>query len=286
MTLVAVTGGAGRIGRAVLTDLSAHGYRTLSVDVAPARGMGTDYRRADLREMWQAMDALDGADMVIHLAAVGRPETRTLHPILAEQATFAANTLSMYNLLHAGLAHGITRIVWASSETVLGPPFEKTRPAYLPLDDEHPVRPETSYALSKVIGEELAAHVARQGPITVIGLRFSVIMDDSDYAALMRYRENPRLGRWNLWAYTDIRDAVTSCRLALEADVSGADSVLVCATDTLMDRPTAELVQQFLPGTEAVRSLRNYESLQDSGRAADLIKYSPRHSWRDYPPAT
>jgi nucleoside-diphosphate-sugar epimerase len=281
MTLVAVTGGAGRLGKAVLEDLSAHGYRTLSIDTVPPRGMGASYRRADLREQWQAVDALDAADMVVHLAAVGVPETHTVYPLLAEQATFAANTLSMYNVLRAALAHGIQRVVWASSETVLGAPFTKSSPAYLPVDDQHPMRPETSYALSKAIGEELAGHVAMQDPITIIGLRFSVIMNDADYAAMLpRYWENPGLGRWNLWSYTDIRDAVMSCRLALQADLSGADSVLVCAPDTLMNRPTAELAAQFLPGIEAARSLRDYESLQHSGRAARLIGYSPSHSWR------
>lgn len=282
MTLVAVTGGAGRVGRAVLEELSAHGYRTLCIDVAPARGMGANYRRADLRELWQATDALDAADMVLHLAAVGVPETHTLHPLLAEQATFATNTLSMYNVFRAAVAHGIQRVVWASSETVLGPPFKTSDPAYLPIDDRHPIRPETSYALSKAMGEELAGHMARQDRITIIGLRFSVIMNDADYAALSRYWKNPELGRWNLWSYTDIRDAATSCRLALEADFGGADSVLVCAPDTLMNRPTDELARQFLPGIKVGRPLGPHESLQHSGGAARLIGYHPSHSWRGH----
>lgn len=282
MTLVAVTGGAGRVGKAVLEELSAHGYQTMSIDVAPARGMGVNYRRADLRELWQAMDALDAADMVVHLAAVGVPETHTLHPLLAEQATFAINTLSMYNVLRAAVAHGIQRVVWASSETVLGPPYKKSDPAYLPVDDRHPVRPETSYALSKAIGEELAGHVARQDRITIIGLRFSVIMNDSDYAALPLHWADPGLGRWNLWSYTDIRDAATSCRLALEAHLGGAASVLISAPDTLMDRPTSELARQFLPGIKLEKSLGPHESLQHNGEAKRLIGYHASHSWQSH----
>lgn len=282
MTLVAVTGGAGRIGRAVRDELSAHGYRSLCVDMAPARGMGADYRRSDLRELWQAMDALDGADMVVHLAAVGVPETHTRHALLAEQATFATNMLSTYNLFQAAVAQGIQRVVWASSETVLGPPFKLGGPDYLPIDDRHPVRPETSYALSKAMGEELARHVARQAGMTIVGLRFSVVMDDADYAALPRYWEDPGQGRWNLWSYTDIRDVATSCRLALEADLGGAESLLISAPDTLMDRPTSELASEFLAGITVERPLGPHESLQHCGRAARLIGYRPSHAWRDH----
>lgn len=269
------------MGRAVLADLAEHGYQALPVDMAPARGMATGYRRADLRELWQAMDALDGADMVVHLAAVGVPQTHTLHPLLAEQATFAANMLSAYNVLQAALAHGIPRVVWASSETVLGPPFTRSSPAYLPLNDSHPVRPETSYALSKAMTEDLARLVTSTARLTVIGLRFSVVMDDSEYALLHRHWRDPELGRWNLWSYTDIRDAAASCRLALEAPCSGAASVLVCAPDTTMDRPTEELVRQFLPGTEITKALGRFESLQSSDGAARLIGFRPVHSWRD-----
>jgi nucleoside-diphosphate-sugar epimerase len=282
MTLVAVTGGAGRIGRAVRDELSAHGYQSLCVDMAPARGMGADYRRSDLRELWQAMDALDGADMVVHLAAVGVPETHTRHALLAEQATFATNMLSTYNLFQAAVAHGIQRVVWASSETVLGPPFTLSDPDYLPIDDRHPVRPETSYALSKAMGEELARHVARQAGMTIVGLRFSVVMDEADYAALPRYWADPGQGRWNLWSYTDIRDVATSCRLALEADLSGAESLLISAPDTLMDRPTSELASEFLAGITLERPLGVHESLQHCGRAARLIGYRPGHAWRDH----
>ena len=280
MTLIAVTGGLGRLGKAVLAELSAHGYQTRCVDVAPARGVSADYRRSDLRELWQALDALDGADMVVHLAAVGVPETHTLHPLLAAQATFAANTLSTYNVFQAAVARGIQRVVWASSETVLGPPFRASEPAYLPVDDQHPKRPETSYAHSKAVGEDMARYISGQTGITIIGLRFSVIMDDADYGGLPRHWDDPLLSRWNLWSYTDIRDAAASLRLALAADLDGAESMLVCAPDTLMDRPTSELASQFLPSIPVKRALGQYESLQHSGKAAELIGYQPRHRWR------
>jgi nucleoside-diphosphate-sugar epimerase len=281
MTLIGVTGGMGRIGRAVRAELSAHGYRTICIDTAPSRGMGADYRRADLRELWQTMDALDTAEMVIHLAAVGVPEPPTRYPLLAEQATFAANMISIYNVFRAGVELGIPRIVWASSETVLGPPFKTSEPDFLPLDDRHPVRPETSYALSKAMAEELARHVVRQAKISIVGLRFSVVMDETDYELLPRYWDNPEIGRWNLWSYTDIRDVAASCRVALEAGVNGAESLLISAPDTLMNRPTSELISEYLPGVKVARPIDLHESLQCPARAAQMIGYRPNHSWRD-----
>jgi nucleoside-diphosphate-sugar epimerase len=281
--LVAVTGGCGKIGRAVLAELASSGYQTLCVDVGPTRGQGPRYRRADLREAWQALDALDGADAVVHLAGVGVPDSHTNHPLLAEQATFSANAVSTYNVLRAALAVGARRVVWASSETVLGPPFESGAPEYVPLDDDHPVQPETSYALSKAVGEDLSRHLARGPGLTVVGLRFSLVMDEGDYPLLHRYREDPGVGRWNLWSYVDLRDVAWSCRLALEADIQGAETVLIAAADTLMDRPTADLLEVTMPEVPVKRPLGAYESLLCSERARRLLGYRPRHSWRAPP---
>jgi nucleoside-diphosphate-sugar epimerase len=279
--LVAVTGGLGRIGRAVLAELAATGYETLCVDVGPVRGQGPGYRRADLRELWQVLDALDGVDAVVHLAGVGVPESHTNHPLLAEQATFAANTVSTYNVLRAAAAVGATRVVWASSETVLGAPFVVQAPAYLPLDDDHPTCPETSYALSKAVGEDLARHFTRASGLSVVGLRFSVVMDEGDYPLLRRYWQDPGIGRWNLWSYVDLRDVAWSCRLALEADVQGAAAVLIAAADTLMTHPTADLLKATMPEVPVKRRLGRYESLINSEQARHLLRYDPRYSWRE-----
>jgi nucleoside-diphosphate-sugar epimerase len=282
MTRVAVTGGLGRIGRAVQEELNAHGYHTLCIDLAPPRKAGgLDYRRADLREFWQTLDALDGTEMVVHLAAVGMPESHTTHPLLADQHIFATNILSMYNVFWAIAARGLRRVVWASSETVLGAPYRVGQPKYVPLDDQHLMQPETSYAVSKAIGEELAEHVVRQVGLTVIGLRFSVIMDDEDYVTLPDRWADPTRGRWNLWSYTDLRDAATSCRLALEADLSGARAFMVTAADTVMDRQTAELLRDFLPDIRQNSSIEGHQSLQSSAGAGNMLGYRPRYSWRE-----
>jgi nucleoside-diphosphate-sugar epimerase len=77
--------------------------------------------------------------------------------------TFKVNTVSTYNLFEAVRKLGIKNVVWASSETLLGIPFD-VPPPYLPVDEEYPARPETSYSLSKLLGEELAKQYCRWDP--------------------------------------------------------------------------------------------------------------------------
>lgn len=113
MTRVAVTGGgsAEPCKRNSTHMVTTHCASTRLHPVEP----GADYRRADLREFWQTLDTLDGTEMVVHLVAVGMPESHTTHPLLADQHTFAANVLSTYNVFWAAAARGLRRVVWARS---------------------------------------------------------------------------------------------------------------------------------------------------------------------------
>jgi nucleoside-diphosphate-sugar epimerase len=279
---VGVTGGSGRIGTAVRADLAANGHEVRCIDIWPTQGgQGARFRRADLTEYWQALDALDGLDAVVHLAAVGVPERRTEHYRLADQATFAANTVGAYNVFQAASIAGVSRVVWTSSETVLGPPFTRSSPQYLPMDDEHPLRPETSYATSKAVGEELARYAAHNGALSVVCLRLSLVMDGREYADLPCYWDDPPAGRWNLWSYVDLCDVVATCRHALTADLEGSVTCLVAAPDTVMDQPTAELVASMMPDAVLRRPLTGYQSLFNTDKLARVLGYRPCHSWRD-----
>ena len=91
--------------------------------------------------------------------------------------------------------------MWASSETTLGLPFD-TPPDYAPVDEKH-MRPETSYALSKVVGEEMARAFHRWSGIPIMGLRFSNVMVRSDYERFAGWQDDPHARKWNLWGYVD-----------------------------------------------------------------------------------
>jgi nucleoside-diphosphate-sugar epimerase len=272
---VVVTGGAGKAGRAVVAELVAHGVDVLSVDLVRWAELDREQLVADLTEFGQAVDALRGADAVVHLAAIPAPGLRP------DELTFRINTTSTYNVFSAAPLLGLRRVVWASSETVLGLPFDRERPAYAPIDEEHPLYPESSYSLSKVISEELGRQFNRTTGIPYFGLRFSNVMEPDDYERFPGYWDDPNLRRWNLWGYVDARDVAQACRLALESDRGGADAFIVAAADTVMNRSSAGLLAEVYPGVELRGELGEFETLLSNGKARRLLGYEPAFSWRD-----
>src|SRR5919198_2556707 len=155
MTHVIVTGGSGKLGRACVRDLLEHGYEVTNIDLVPPREDRCPHVRADLTDFGQALEVLAGvderpaADAVVHLAAIPAPG------LVPNAEVFRVNTLSTYNVFEAARRLGIKDVVWASSETVLGLPFD-TPPPYIPVDEAYPGRPESTYSLSKLLGEAMA----------------------------------------------------------------------------------------------------------------------------------
>ena len=146
---IVVTGGSGKAGRWVVRDLRERGHDVLNVDLVRDAGPHGTTLAVDLTDLGQCHDVIAGADAVVHLAAIPAPELRP------EGETFRNNILSTYNVFSAAAAHRVSRLVWASSETVLGLPFD-TPPLFAPIDETIEPRPETSYALAKLLGEEMA----------------------------------------------------------------------------------------------------------------------------------
>src|SRR2546421_7329037 len=238
MSRVVVTGGAGKAGRAVVRELVEHGREVLSVDLVRDPDLPCEQLVADLTEYGQAVDALKGAESVVHLAAIPAPGLKP------DELTFRVNVTSTYNVFAAAPLLGLRRVVWASSETVLGLPFEREHPRYAPIDEDHAPFPESSYSLSKVAGEALAQQFARWTGIAYVGLRFSNVMEPHDYARFPGFWDDAQLRRWNLWGYVDARDVAQACRLALDAEISGAEVFIIAAGDTVMNRPNAELMAE------------------------------------------
>jgi nucleoside-diphosphate-sugar epimerase len=188
-------------------------------------------------------------------------------------------------------------VVWASSETVLGLPFgregarnlldpaatpgHRAEPDYVPIDENHPLRPHSSYSLSKVLGEEMARQFSRWTGIPFIGLRFSAIREPAEYAAFSETWRDPRLGAWNVWGYVDARDVAQACRLALSADVSGAEVFIIAAADTVMDRPNAALMAECFPSVAIREATGEHDTLLAINKARRILGYAPAHSWRD-----
>jgi nucleoside-diphosphate-sugar epimerase len=275
----------------VVRELAEHGYDVAATDVAAAaQGAGQDQLsdqlgigvlRADLTDYGQAVEALAGAEAVVHLANIPAPEICT--PVV----TFNENMTMNFNVFMAAAQLKLSRVVWASSETTLGLPFE-VPPRYAPVDEDHYPVPTSTYALSKVASETAAGHIAQWSGIPFVALRFSNILGPADYQEFPAYWADPDRRKWNLWGYIDVRDAAAACRLALEAPadaVAGSPAFIIAAADTVMNRPSAQLLAEVFPGVRARRELGESETLLAIDRARQALGFEPRHSWRDHLPA-
>ncbi|MFF5288600.1 NAD-dependent epimerase/dehydratase family protein [Paractinoplanes globisporus] len=275
---IAVTGGTGKLGRAVVASLREDGDEVINLDAAAER---PDIR-IDLTDYGQTIEALtaiddryDHIDAVVHLAAIPAPG------ITGNAATFHNNITATYNVFAAAKAAGITNVVWASSETVLGLPFE-TPPPYIPVDEEYPARPESRYSLAKHLEETMAAQFCRWNPsLKMIGLRFSNVMELADYAAFPSFDADPHLRKWNLWGYIDARDGAQAVRRALDYQATGVEIFIIANADTVMSRSSASLAAAVYPGVEVRKDLGEHETLLSIDKARRLLGYSPRYSWRD-----
>ncbi len=272
---VVVTGGSGKGGRWVVGDLREQGHDVLNVDLRHDGSPHGQCLVADLADYGQALDALSGADAVVHFAAIPAPQLRT------DGETFRINVLSTYNVFAAAARHRLGRVVWASSETVLGLPFDRP-PDFAPIDEQIEPRPELSYSLSKLVGETMAGQFARQTGIGFVGLRISNIMEPADYAAFPGYWDDPQVRKWNLWGYVDARDVALAARLALTATVDGAEIAIIAAADTVMTRPSAELMADVFPGVPLRRPITGRETLLSIEHARALLGYEPAHRWSDH----
>jgi nucleoside-diphosphate-sugar epimerase len=272
---VVVTGGSGKGGAYVVSELREHGHDVLNVDVRHDGSAFGLTMLADLTDLGQTLDAMAGADAVVHFAAIPAPGLRPAGDI------FRINALSTYNVFAAAEAHRMRRVVWASSETVLGLPFDRP-PDFAPIDETIEPRPESSYSLSKLVGETMAGQFARRTGIGFVGLRISNIMEVEDYVLFPTYWDDAQLRRWNLWGYVDARDVAAAARLGLEAAVQGSEIAIVAAADTVMTRPSADLMAEVFPDVPMRRAVEGRDTLLSIDHARRLLGYEPAHRWADH----
>jgi UDP-glucose 4-epimerase len=277
---IAVTGGSGKLGRTVVRVLRENGNEVVNLDAAGERGPG--FVRVDLTDFGQTLDAIlgvndvhDGFDAIVHLAAIPAPG------ILGDAATFHNNIRVTYNVFQAARRAGITNVVYASSETVLGLPFD-VPPPYIPVDEDYPARPESTYSLVKHLEEQMAIELVRWNPdLRITALRFSNVMDPEDYDGFDSFQHDPWLRKWNLWGYIDARDGAQAVERALARETPGFDRFIIAAADTVMTTPNAELISAVFPDVPLKREVSPNETLLSIDKARTVLGYDPQHSWRD-----
>ena len=277
---IALTGSSGKLGTVVARELRASGHDVVGLDVVGTRAPG--FQQIDLTDYGQVIDALKGVhgesggfDAVVHLAAIPAPGIRS------DIATFRNNITTTFDVFWAAVQLGIRRIVYASSETVLGLPFD-IDPPYIPVDEEYPARPESVYSLVKHLEEQLAIELVRWHPdLSITALRFSNVMNPEDYAEFPSFDAEATKRKWNLWGYIDARDGAQAVEKALDA-APGFDRFIIAAADTVMTRPNSELVAEVFPDVPLKGDLGVNDTLLSIEHARAVLGYDPQHSWRDH----
>ena len=272
-------------GSVTVNHLLDAGHQVIGLDVAPypaslpPRWSRPDfsYTFCDLTDYGDTVEALAGADAVVHLANIPAP---TIYPAAR---TLNRNTLMNNNVFLAAVDRGIPRVVWASSETTLGLDFSAENvPDYVPLDEDHYPKPTTTYSLSKVLAETMAEQLAAWSSTTFVALRLSNVITPEAYAGFPAAWADPALRQFNLWSYIDVRDAAEACRLALTADVPPCSSYIIAAADSAMPVPSEELLEANYPGLRRTRPVSGFESLMTAEKARRVLGFVPAHSWREH----
>ena len=283
MKNILVTGGSGKAGRATIKLLLKNNYNVFNVDLVNHPKLEVPFTKLDLENFGDAIESLseiddriNGIDAVIHQAAIPASGLITNHK------TFKVNTLSTYNIFQASKIMKINNIIWASSETVLGLPFE-TYPPYVPIDENYDPRPETSYSLSKVMGEVMARQFCRRNPeMKIIGLRYSNIMEEHDYKQFKSFQNDPYLRKWNLWGYIDARDVAQACLLAMESKLKGADNFIIAADDTVMKEDNQSLLDKVFPDIKIKGHIGKNKTLLSNEKAKKILGFKPEYTWKNY----
>jgi nucleoside-diphosphate-sugar epimerase len=279
---VIVTGGSGKAGHWIVKHFIESGYDVINVDVRrPAEPLCRTIF-ADLTQLGQVVSALSPHASgnrapyagVVHMAAIPRPHE---HP---NDELFRINTLSTYNVLEACGLLGIKKAVIASSESSYGFAFanETLDPIYFPVDEAHPQRPEDTYGLTKVVNEATAAMFHRRDGTQILSLRIGNVVCPEDYDGLKARLDHPEDRMRILWSYIDSRELAIVCRVGIEKDGLGCESIIVASDNTSSNIPTTELVKRFYPGVKTFKKpLPGHEALISNARLKELLGWKQQH---------
>lgn len=267
---VAVTGGSGGIGRAIIDLGLAQGHDFVSVDrVDPPEGEARDgvrFVKADMADYDALVAAFAGCDAVIHMAAIPHPMKDPNHVVHNN------NVVGSYNALRAAVEHGIMRICQASSVNAIGQAYSRTpRYDYFPIDEEHPNYAEDPYSLSKWICEQQGdAFARRYEGISIASMRFHWVLPDRA-VAVKHYEELGWSVDKHLWAYTERHWAADACLKAVQTDLGGHEVFYIVAPDTAYHRPSRDLAAEFFPGVEIRGAFAGRASFMTSAKAERLL---------------
>jgi UDP-glucose 4-epimerase len=283
---VLVTGARGKVGRAAVAALQQAGHDLRATDVVPPvferpEESEPDYFQTQLTDAGDAFAVVRGAEAVVHTAAIPEPTHNPPHVV------FHNNLMATFNVLEAAIRFGVTRFVNISSETVPGFFFPERDflPDYVPVDEEHPIKPQDPYATAKYFGELLMDGAIRRSDIRCISIRPSWVQHEGNYERNLgpQVRDASVLSP-NFWSYIDIYDLADAIVLATESDLPGHEVFYIASPDNVGGRPFEKIVQEYYGDqVEIKKPLPREDSSGISiAKAEKMLGYSPKRSWSDY----
>jgi nucleoside-diphosphate-sugar epimerase len=279
---ILVTGGAGKVGQWVVgellkSDSGKPGHDVVVFDRVPGpESSSVKYLIGDVQDLAQVFEAVVGCDAVIHLAAIKNPNVATT------KLTFEINVVGTFNVHHAAFRFGVKRVVSTSSIAILGWSYSERdfAPDYLPIDENHPIRPQDVYGLSKEIGEDIARSYTRKGLETIVIRPSGVVTPDA--LAQIKREGGRRPTKFQTYCYIDVRDLAAAYRLAVERPMPEETVFFVVADDSVVAEPLCDLLPRLMPSIgDKARSLTGHKSAVSTARIKQLLGWKPVYSWRD-----
>jgi nucleoside-diphosphate-sugar epimerase len=278
-----VTGGTGRIGEFVVRELlhPSDGSAGHQVNVVSRSGgtmqPGVQSILADLQDLGQTVGALAGADVVIQLAAITRKRGVAVNEVI-----FRGSVLADLNVHEAAWRLGIRRVISTSSVSALGWDFmdHPFLPDYLPIDEDHPFRPQDAYGLAKEVGESIArSYTAKSGMVTV-AIRPPAVLLPEQMEQLGKQGGAPTPAL-NTFSYVDVRDLAVAYRLAAERPLTGHQALYVVADDSRVAEPLSDLLPRLYPPvSEMAQALTGTQNAVSNARARHVLGWAPTRTWR------
>jgi uronate dehydrogenase len=163
VSLVLLTGAAGRIGTALRGGLPERGWALRCLDVVPIveTRPGEEHVVADVADLAAMVDATEGVEAVVHMAGISGEST---WPAISR-----ANIEGTYATLEAARRAGVQRVVLASSNHASG--YTPRPSSGLLREADAPPRPDTYYGVAKVTMEALGSLYADRYGMDVVCLR-------------------------------------------------------------------------------------------------------------------
>jgi nucleoside-diphosphate-sugar epimerase len=263
------------------------------MDRVPPADNRIPFVQVDFLDREKTLKVVDGFEVVVHLAAIPDPYNDPPEVVISE------NTRTTFNVYEAARLNGVRRVVYGCSDSSMGFGAHNVvlRPAYVPLDEEHPLWPHETYSLSKHFGERMAQTYAKAYGIEGLSLRYQYVFIKRVQEQATEYVRKARAGIFEpktawLGGYISIRDVARACLAAAEYQFPASqdepfEALIFSARNSLYPVPTLDLMRAIWGELPPLKDPSYYEadpyaSVYDIRKAKRLLGWVPQDEWENF----